>query len=270
MKQALKHLGFGLLGAVVFVAVWAGIAILAQLAHITPRITDIVLAAAGFATYASYVRLTERRPVLELSGRGALAQIAGGFAIGLALFAIVIGLLALTGHYHVRGSGNPLALLSGLVFWFSGAVMEELLFRGFVFRITRNVFGTWIAVAVSALLFGALHAANPGASVFSSIAIALEAGVLLALAYAATNRLWLPIGIHAGWNYAEGTIFGTAVSGGTVKSTLLHGALTGNTLLTGGAFGAEASVIAVLVCLAASAILATKVKRRQLVESPAG
>jgi uncharacterized protein len=174
--------------------------------------------------------------------------------------------LALTGHYRVASAGDPLALVRALIPWFSGAIVEELLFRGFIFRAIRDVAGTWIAVAVSAALFGLLHAANPGSMLFSSVAIALEAGVLLAVAYAATNRLWLPIGIHAGWNYAEGTIFGTAVSGTSVHTTFLHGTLAGDASITGGAFGVEASVIAVPVCLVAAAILALRVKRRPLLE----
>jgi CAAX protease family protein len=113
---------------------------------------------------------------------------------------------------------------------------------------------------VSAILFGLLHAANPGATPFSSLAVALEAGVLLAVAFAATRRLWFPIGIHAGWNYAEGTIFGTAVSGGTVKATLLHGVLSGSPLFTGGAFGVEASIVAIPVCLAAASLFAINIK----------
>lgn len=268
MKQALKQLGFGLLGAIAFVIVWAGIAILAHAARIPPRITDVALALAGFTTYYLYVTTLERRKCTELDLGPALPQVSAGFITGVSLFAIVIGILAFTGHYRVVGAGSPLALVSGLILWLSGAVMEELLFRGFVFRVAQNVFGTWIAVAISAVLFGLLHAANPGSTAFSSLAIALEAGVLLAVAYAATNRLWLPIGIHAGWNYAEGTIFGTAVSGGSVKATLLHGSLSGSGLITGGAFGVEASIIAIPVCLAAAALLARKVKTRRLVESP--
>jgi membrane protease YdiL (CAAX protease family) len=237
VKLPWRQLGIGLLGAILFLATWIALALLLHAAHLPLRMGDVVLAIAGFATYIAYVRRVERRGVTELQTRTALPEVAGGFAFGLALFGVVIAALALSGHYHVTAFGNPTALATGLVIWLSGAVMEELLFRGFIFRTIRNLAGTWIAVAVSALLFGLLHAANPGSTVFSSFAIALEAGVLLALAYAVTNRLWLPIGIHAGWNYAEGTIFGTAVSGATVKSTLLHGALSGNSLLTGGAFG---------------------------------
>jgi len=111
-----------------------------------------------------------------------------------------------------RGFGGWSGVAAGFIVMLGAAVVEEVLFRGFLFRTIRDIGGTWIAVAVSAVVFGALHAFNPGASAVSTIAIALEAGVLLALSYAATNRLWLPIGLHLGWNFAEGSIFGTAVS----------------------------------------------------------
>ena len=71
----------------------------------------------------------------------------------------------------------------------------------------------------------------------SSLAIMLEAGVLLGAAYAVTGRLWLPIGLHIGWNFTEGSLFGMSVSGNAIDTGLLHGTLTGPPLLTGGAFG---------------------------------
>ncbi len=142
----------------------------------------------------------------------------------------------------------------------AGALTEELLFRGFLFRTVRDLFGTWAGVAVSALLFGAAHAFNPGATVVSTIAIALEAGVLLSLAYAATNRLWVPIGLHAAWNFSESFIFGTAVSGHATTHAVLYGKLQGPAFLTGGAFGPEASIVAVLICLVGVAVFATRVR----------
>lgn len=267
MKQRLKHLGFGLLGAVIFLGVSIGVAAFGHSVHLPPLLTNVLLAAAGFATYLLYVRGTEHRKVTELQLRAAPAPTVAGFALGIGLFAVVIALLAAGGHYRIISVDDPFALVRGLIPCFSGAIVEELLFRGFIFRVLRDIAGTWIAVAVSAILFGALHAVNPGATLFSSVAVALEAGVLLAIAYAATNRLWLPIGIHAGWNYAEGTIFGTAVSGTNIKDTLFHGMLAGDPLWTGGAFGVEASVVAIAVCILAAVVLAIKVKRGRLVEA---
>jgi hypothetical protein len=86
--------------------------------------------------------------------------------------------------------------------------------------------------------------------------------VLLAVAYTVTERLWLPIGIHAGWNFAEGTIFGTGVSGTAVHASLLHGALRGPALVTGGSFGPEASIAAIAVCICASVALYLLAVRR--------
>ncbi len=85
---------------------------------------------------------------------------------------------------------------------------------------------------------------------------------MLALAYAATRNLWLPIGIHMSWNFAEGSLFGAKVSGYSEAHSLLKTTLSGPELLTGGAFGPEASVVSVAVCLVASAVLATMIVRR--------
>jgi hypothetical protein len=81
----------------------------------------------------------------------------------------------------------------------------------------------------------------------AAIAIMVEAGVFLSAAYMLTRRLWLPIGIHAGWNFAQGGIFGVSVSG-TGATGILQSTLTGPVWLSGGEFGAEASVVAIAIC----------------------
>jgi hypothetical protein len=114
---------------------------------------------------------------------------------------------------------------------------------------------------MSAALFGLLHAGAAGASIFSTVAIALEAGILLAAAFMITRRLWLPIGLHAAWNFTEGTVFGASVSGGDVRG-VLSSRFEGSDLLTGGAFGPEASLVAVIVCLIASAAMVAIARTR--------
>jgi hypothetical protein len=128
--------------------------------------------------------------------------------------------------------------------------------------------GTWGAVLVTGAFFGAAHAANPGATLFSSVAIALEAGVLLAAAYAATGRLWMPAAMHFGWNFTEGTLFGMSVSGGPEIPALSHRSLNGSTILTGGAFGPEASVVAVLLCLLTGILLLWRTAKLKRIERP--
>jgi membrane protease YdiL (CAAX protease family) len=136
-----------------------------------------------------------------------------------------------------------MAILSG--------VCEELIFRAGIYRITEDMFGTGIALVISGAVFGLVHLGNPHASLIAGIAIALEAGILLGAAYAATRNLWFPIGIHIGWNFAEGGIFGASVSGTPAGHGLLNIPLAGPDWLTGGAFGPEASVVTIVICTAA-------------------
>ena len=81
---------------------------------------------------------------------------------------------------------------------------EELRDRGILFRLLEQNLGTWGALGLSAVAFGFSHWKNPGATWWSSLAIALEGGVLLAALYAATRSLWIPIGVHWSWNLFEG------------------------------------------------------------------
>jgi hypothetical protein len=129
------------------------------------------------------------------------------------------------------------------------ATTEELLFRGVLFGIVERWLGTWGAIAVTAVLFGGLHLVNPDASIVGALAIAIEAGGMLGLAWVATRTLWVPIGLHLGWNFVLGGIFAATVSGSDSTPGLLQSAFTGPDILTGGAFGPEASLFAVLVCL---------------------
>jgi phosphate/sulfate permease len=131
-----------------------------------------------------------------------------------------------------------------------------------LFRILEQSFGTSVALVASALLFGFAHGINPGATLISDVAIVIEAGLLLGVAYALTRNLWLAIGIHTGWNFTEGSVFGASVSGTQGHGSLFHSTLTGSDLLSGGAFGPEASVIAIAVCGSAALILGVLVYRR--------
>ncbi|MFO0888897.1 MAG: CPBP family intramembrane glutamic endopeptidase [Isosphaeraceae bacterium] len=227
--------------------------------------------AAGILTaclvYAGYVRVFERRATAELSTRAAGREFAAGTALGSGLFTATVACLWLGGWYRLEGFGSwPSAMVVvqiGLV----PAFVEEIIIRGVLFRITEESLGTWIAVTASALLFGLLHILNPGATLVATLCIALEAGVLLALAFVMTRRLWLPIGLHFGWNFTQGGIFGLAVSGGQSEG-LLRSTLAGPELLSGGAFGAEASLFAVLVCGSLSIYLISRARREDRLVRP--
>src|SRR5688572_22811179 len=121
-----------------------------------------------------------------------------GFAQGALVFSAIVGIAALVGAYQALGLSPaedwlPILIGAGLM----AGVTEEILLRGIVFRWLEEFGGSWFALALSALIFGFLHAGNPNATLISSLSIALAAGVLLGGAYMLTRNLWLAIGMHA-------------------------------------------------------------------------
>ena len=219
-------------------------------------------AALTLLAYAWVVRRTEGREPVEVGLVGAGAAFGRGLAIGTLMFVAVITSIALVGSYEIVGRGSIPIALGYLGVTAAAAVSEELVFRGVLFRIVEERAGTWGALLLTAALFGALHLLNPDATLWGAFAIAVEAGGMLAAAYAATRTLWLPIGLHLGWNFATAGIFGTVVSGSDTPQGLLHGATSGPVILSGGAFGPEASVFAVLAGLLMTAVFLRLAHRR--------
>lgn len=210
--------------------------------------------------YVAYVRIVERRPVAELVTSGAGTELLRGFVLGTALFSITMAILCVVGVATITRGDGWQALASGLSAAVAAALIEETLLRAIFFRIVEESLGSVIALVASAALFGFLHAFNPGATLVSTVAIALEAGVLLAAAYLCTRRLWMAIGLHAAWNFTEGGVFGASVSG-TGGHGLFASHFAGRPIVSGGAFGPEASVVAVVVCLIAGVALLVHARR---------
>ena len=212
------------------------------------------------------VRLGEH-PKDDLPGRPALRYTSIGVAIGFAIMALAVGVAAALGVYRIVGPGDASRLVLELVtVAIMPGFMEELLFRGILFRWIEEFGGSWAALAVTSALFGLAHIMNPNATWFSSFAIAVEAGVLLGGAYMLTRNLWLAMGLHAGWNFTQGEIFDVPVSG-LDEHGLVQAKLSGPELLTGGQFGLEASIIALVLATGLGVYLVMlAVKRGRLVQ----
>jgi membrane protease YdiL (CAAX protease family) len=217
-----------------------------------------LISPAVYVAYRLYVRLVEKRPASEVGVSGALREFGAGALLGFGLFALVIGILWLAGAYRVTGFHPAwLVVLGAAAGAFASALAQELIFRASIFRITEGWLGTWWALVVSALLFGLIHLSQANATLFSTIAIAVQAGVMLAAAYTLTHRIWMAVGLHMAWDFANDGIFGAGVAGQTGQSlpALLQAKLSGPTLLTGGAPGVEASLTAVILTTAAGIVL---------------
>lgn len=208
-------------------------------------VLGLLTAVAAVAVYRWVVRRTEHREPTELAAAGSVVRTGRGVLIGFAMCAAVIVNIAFLDGYHVNGLGSVTGALALLGFMSAAAVGEELLFRGVLFRVVEERTGTWIALLLTGALFGLVHLANPDADLWGATAIAVEAGFMLAACYAATRNLWVPIGLHFGWNFALGGIFSASVSGNGASEGLLDTTMSGSDLVTGGEFGPEGSLYTV-------------------------
>jgi len=265
LRKTWIEVALGFLNLLVVVAIVVG----AQpLAKKLPSLGPLLLVAVVLAAYWFGAKLIERRAPTELAINRAAPEVLLGLAVGLALFSTVMVVLWAAGAYHPAGWLGHTRLASGLEFALLAGVVEEIVFRGFLFRLFSKLFGTWGALFLTSALFGLAHAKNPSATVGSSLAIAIEAGLLLGGAYAATQRLWVPIGLHIGWNFSEGSIFGMTLSGNKMEPGLIGGTLQGSPILTGGAFGPEASLVAVILCFAVAVVFLWRAVRLERIVLP--
>lgn len=203
-----------------------------------------------------------RRPGLAVRGRGVLAELAVGLVIGAGLISLSTGLIAVLGGYRVTGIDPHAELLGPLAIGVGAAFVEEVFFRGAVLRLLDGWLGSGPAVAISAILFGAVHLTNPGAGLWGALAIAVEAAILLAGAYLLTRRLWLAIGLHLAWNTVQAGLFSWNVSGTGEQHGLLQAETSGPAWLTGGEMGIEGSIVTVLVGLVAGIVMLVLAHRR--------
>jgi uncharacterized protein len=210
---------------------------------------SIIAAALTVATYLGFNRYIERRPNTDLTLKGAAREWGYGVFLGFAAMVATIGVIALLGGYRITGHNGPEVLTGIAAMAIVSGVTEEILLRGIVFRLVEQWLGSVAALMFSAALFGALHLGNPNASWLAAFAIALEAGVMLGAIYMLTRRLWAAIGLHMAWNATQGGVFGVKVSGTDVQG-ILTSQSSGSDLLSGGAFGAEASIPAMVICTA--------------------
>ena len=236
-----------------------------KLFMVAPELKDFrnpLKAAVLVVAYCCFVLWVERRSVFEFSLTGSVKELATGFGWSSALVGTVVAVLALMGCYHVNGWSSGYGMLQMLQLHLFVAVLEEVLFRGILFRLLENIVGTWVALVLSTLLFGLAHLGNPGANgVTLGCLVILSIG--LTLAYLVTRRLWMCIGMHWAWNFVQGGIFSLPVSGTNVWPGVLAAKAEGPAWATGGAFGIEASVITLVLIAALSLFFLRVAQQRQ-------
>lgn len=182
-----------------------------------------------------------------------------GLSLGIILMALIFGIeysagwIVITDQSQIIGADFIYGIIYGVVLFLLVGFQEEMLVRGYMFKNISEGFninnkpllGIIIAVLITSLLFGFGHAANPNATLISSLSICL-AGMFLAVGYILTGRLALPIGLHITWNFFQGYVFGFPVSGNSIPTSIITIQQGGPEIITGGAFGPEAGLIGIV------------------------
>ncbi|MEQ1808985.1 MAG: CPBP family intramembrane glutamic endopeptidase [Terricaulis sp.] len=215
----------------------------------------IVGSLAMLGAYALAVHFVERRPAEELALGRLLPDLAGGLALGGLLIALIIGVLWSAGWVTIE-SVPATHIAESIKQSIQSGVIEEVVMRLILFRLLWRAAGVLPALLLTGALFGALHLTNPEATIFAGLCLLAGEGIGAGL-YMLTGRIWASVGMHAGWNFAQGWLFGSAVSGldffagGPLQTRPVEGF---SDMLSGGEFGPEASLAALAVSLAASMI----------------
>ncbi|GAC1593880.1 MAG: CPBP family intramembrane metalloprotease [Candidatus Velthaea sp.] len=219
----------------------------------------VSLLATAIATVV-LARLERRSPwSFGLRDSSAPLRFAIGLLVGIACLIAQIVVLTATGHQTIEPGRGEAALIAlyGLA-WFAlfalVALFEETFFRGYLLATLARGIRFRPAAAALSIVFGAGHIGNPGEGIIGAIG-AGAFGLVLSFALYRSGSLWLPIGIHAGWDWGESWLFGTANSGLHLPGTLFVSHPRGAPLISGGSVGPEGSVLIFGVLLVMVAVV---------------
>jgi hypothetical protein len=217
-------------------------------------------------------RFLDKRSFVSLGlrlDRQAMVDLGAGLLIsGIQMALVFLAELAL-GWIRLEGwsvrDGAVIEAIGGLAGWLLVYIVvglyEEVTFRGYYLQNLSTGIGPIWGILVSSAVFSLFHMWNPGAGLMSTAGIIL-AGLYLAVACVRTRRLWLPIGVHIGWNFFQGPVFGFPVSG-TSSFRLLRQTPTGPVPFTGGPFGPEAGLVVIPAMLLGILLVFLLTKGRQ-------
>ena len=224
--------------------------------------------AAGLANWLT-LRIFEGRHLVDAGlwwNRASSSNLAIGFAGGMgAATAVLLPPLVFRAASLVRSPEDRLtagSLIFTAALLFAGVLGEELLFRGYAFQLLLASIGPYATIVPLGVLFALLHAGNPNASNLGLMNTGAF-GVLFGYAYLRSRDLWLPIGLHIGWNFTL-PLFGVNLSGLRMKVTGYEMSWTAGALWSGGEYGPEASVLTSVVVLLLFAYLWKAPIRRQV------
>lgn len=215
-------------------------------------LTAAQLVAAFIAAAVMFIVGERKSPMaMGFTGKLFLPDMVTGIVFGGFIFLVGLTVAFFNGWVRIdpqMAAFSMAALGSSAVFIILAAAFEEVMMRGYVLQMLMAKYSTATAIVVSSLIFVGLHAPNlikDPIGVMGAINI-FVASILMSVAYLRTGALWLPIGVHAGWNFMQGPLLGINVSGYDLSNKWHVVVLEGPKWATGGDFGFEAAVPAVV------------------------
>ena len=181
------------------------------------------------------------------------------------VFFIIFGLKAIDVYYV--GNISILLLIKVFIIFIFQALLEEILFRGYLMPFFSKVIGIKFTIILLSFLFTCIHLFNPNLDIIG-LANVFLAGVTFSLIYYYTGNLWLVGAMHTLWNFILGFIVGSQISGIiTYNSVFFSIPVENKDLISGGVFGFEASIVTTIVELTISLFVIYLIRKEKRIES---
>ena len=205
--------------------------------------TDIFMLA-GFLLYMKFAE-GRNADAMGFIRKDVLKNCLLGLLAGFGLFSVtmLISVFVTGGHIEWSSSIAPWFFFVALFCFIIQSSAEEINGRSYIFLSVARKHPDWASTLISGLFFGGIHLTNPGVTAVSTINTVLI-GIVFCLLVLLLENLWFVCAMHAGWNFAQGNIYGLLVSGHDAGGSLFRATIESeNELLSGGAYGVESNII---------------------------
>lgn len=186
-----------------------------------------------------------------------------GVLFAFVMLSCVVGVACLMGvvTFQLNGNVNVGLLLVIMLGFMIQGMTEEVLTRGYLQNNVAATKGFGFALFLQAIVFTAIHAANPGITLMPVVNLFVVA-IMFGLLFWYTDSMWLVGGMHFAWNFILGPIIGIQVSGNVFPTTIFSPSVVGSELLTGGSFGIEGSILTTIFASVCSIVLYVLIKKK--------
>ncbi|TYB31587.1 MAG: CPBP family intramembrane metalloprotease [Candidatus Mcinerneyibacterium aminivorans] len=213
-----------------------------------------------FAGYVSKEKFSDLGLCRDSAIKNSFLGVLGGFIFIFIVFIFFWGFNYLAVQ---EVSLNIKGLFFAFIFWMYVAIIEELVYRGYILNNLSKSFNKYISIVIVSILFSLVHASNPNTTILGFINLFLF-GFLVGLYYINKKSLWFPIFFHFSWNFFQGSFFGMNISGLMGFSSIIEiNMISKNKFLTGSKFGAEGSILVTVLLITFIIVMKTIFKKEK-------